>query len=318
VTRWRTIGAAVGAAAMMLAGVIGAAGAPLTWVSGTGADAGACPITAPCATLQYAHDQTDAGGMIAVLKSGAFGKLQITKSISVVAEGVEARVSGTVAGVAFCASSICINAGANDVIYLRGLLIDRSKDTDAATYPGMTVKSAGSVYVENCRFITGQTGVNVGFNSPIRFYMGDSIVTGTSLGIFADVRSSGASAKIVLNRVQSFRNTYGMRFLGSAAANSLTATVRDSVFAHNSIGLSVAITGAGTGSVALDGVTLAHNSTYGVDAFGPGTVRIGNSTVTNSGSKGLRASSGASILQYPGNRIDGNADDPTEVLRNRR
>src|SRR4029077_12685850 len=63
-----------------------------TWVGGTGTDSGACPITAPCKTFQYAFTQTLAGGTINVLSPGSFGPLDITKSVSIVADGVEALI----------------------------------------------------------------------------------------------------------------------------------------------------------------------------------------------------------------------------------
>jgi hypothetical protein len=46
-----------------------------TWVSGTGTDAGNCPITAPCRTFAFAHTQTNNNGAINVLTSGNFGPL---------------------------------------------------------------------------------------------------------------------------------------------------------------------------------------------------------------------------------------------------
>jgi len=58
-----------------------------SWVSATGNDTGTCPITAPCRTFAYAHDQTVANGTINVLSSGSFGPLTIAKRISIVAQG---------------------------------------------------------------------------------------------------------------------------------------------------------------------------------------------------------------------------------------
>ena len=49
-----------------------------TWVSGRGADQAGCgPIATPCRTLQYAHDNTTAGGEINVLDAAGYGSLAI-------------------------------------------------------------------------------------------------------------------------------------------------------------------------------------------------------------------------------------------------
>ena len=92
-----------------------------TWVSGTGTDTGTCPITAPCRTFQFAHGQTNANGGINVLSSGNFGPLIITKSISIVAQGVEAVIN---TGASDGGGGISVQASAAAVVSLRGLTID--------------------------------------------------------------------------------------------------------------------------------------------------------------------------------------------------
>src|SRR6516165_5242434 len=83
-----------------------------TWVSGVGDDANPCSRTAPCKTFPGAISKTAAGGEINVLDPGGFGAVTITKSISIIAESVEAGVlvSGT--------HAIIVSAGPNDVVVL--------------------------------------------------------------------------------------------------------------------------------------------------------------------------------------------------------
>src|SRR5262249_41797027 len=95
-----------------------------TWVSGVGDDANPCSRTAPCKTFAGAISKTAAGGEISVLDPGGFGAVTITKSISITNDGAgEAGIlaSGT--------SGITINAGANDIINLRGIVIDGAPPT---------------------------------------------------------------------------------------------------------------------------------------------------------------------------------------------
>ena len=89
------------------------------WVSGHGVDHAGCGApTAPCRSLQYAHDNIAAAGEIDVLDPAGYGALHVTKAISVVNDGGTAGVQST-SGIA-----IKIDAGSTDAIYLRGLNID--------------------------------------------------------------------------------------------------------------------------------------------------------------------------------------------------
>jgi hypothetical protein len=87
-----------------------------TWVSGKGTDRGGCPVTAPCRTFAFALTQTAAGGEIDVLDPADYGPVTITKSISIVNDGV-----GVAAIRASSGNAITINAGAGDSVHLRGL-----------------------------------------------------------------------------------------------------------------------------------------------------------------------------------------------------
>jgi hypothetical protein len=87
-----------------------------TWVSGVGDDANPCSRTAPCKTFAGAISKTAAGGEIDALDDGGFGQVTITKSITINGRGHLAGVlasSGT--------NGIIINAGASDVVVIRGI-----------------------------------------------------------------------------------------------------------------------------------------------------------------------------------------------------
>jgi hypothetical protein len=59
-----------------------------TWVSGVGDDANPCSRTAPCKTFAGAISKTAAAGEINCLDSGGFGAVTITKSITILCNGV--------------------------------------------------------------------------------------------------------------------------------------------------------------------------------------------------------------------------------------
>ena len=66
-----------------------------TWVSGLGTNSGACTQAAPCATFQFALNQTNAGGEINCVDAGSYGILTISKSITI---SCEAGTAGILAG----------------------------------------------------------------------------------------------------------------------------------------------------------------------------------------------------------------------------
>ena len=88
-----------------------------TWVSGVGDDANPCSRTAPCKTFAGAISKTATAGEINCLDPGGFGAVTITKSITIMCDGV---IGGVLAsGV----SGIVINSATAKVV-LDGLDIN--------------------------------------------------------------------------------------------------------------------------------------------------------------------------------------------------
>ncbi|MEA2903316.1 MAG: hypothetical protein QOI12_703 [Alphaproteobacteria bacterium] len=112
-----------------------------TFISANGNDAYNCSRTAPCRTLQTAHNNTTAGGEINMLDPGGYGRVVIQKSISIVNDGVGSS------GILVPASSIGIRiiAGASDKIHLRGLIIEGG---GIGEY-GIVFESGKSMSIEN-------------------------------------------------------------------------------------------------------------------------------------------------------------------------
>lgn len=111
-----------------------------TWVSGVGDDANPCSRTAPCKTFAGTISKTAAGGEINVLDPAGVGSVTITKSISIVVEGVTGGV--LVSGI----NGIVINAASTDNIILRGIDFEGL----GTSTNGINVLSAKSILIENC------------------------------------------------------------------------------------------------------------------------------------------------------------------------
>jgi hypothetical protein len=121
------------------------AGPNRTWVSGHGTDSGGCPVTAPCRTFAFALTQTAAGGEIDVLEPAGYGPVTITKSISIVNDGVGTAAIGVESG-----NAITINAsGLFDFVHLRGLTIEGHPGFGVSVGNGIQFNSGLNLAIEN-------------------------------------------------------------------------------------------------------------------------------------------------------------------------
>src|SRR3954453_2894518 len=123
-----------------------------TWVSGVGADANPCSLTAPCKTFAGAISKTFINGEIDCLDPGGFGTVTITKSITIDCTGTFGSIlaSGT-NGV-----NISIAVNANDpfrTVRLRGLSINGTGASGTigtrTGLKGVSITQAAAVFIED-------------------------------------------------------------------------------------------------------------------------------------------------------------------------
>lgn len=183
-----------------------------TWVSGVGDDANPCSRTAPCKTFAGAISKTAAGGEINAIDPGGFGGVTITKSISIVAQGVIAGVlvNGT--------NGIVVNAA----------------DTDKVVLDGLDLEGAG-LGVNGIRMTGG--GTLLIRNSSIRNFRG-----GTGFGV--DIQAAN-SARVVIDNTLINGNAGGINIKASAGVNIVilqhSLIENNSAFSANVDGLSTFI-----------------------------------------------------------------------------
>jgi hypothetical protein len=262
--------------------------------------------------------KTAAGGEINCLDSGGFGGLTISKSISIICEGV---IGGVLVGVV---NAITINdAGAGTaVVVLKGLDIDGSGDG----LSGIRFLSGAALHVKDSviRNFNGGPGYGIQFaptaGALSRLFVSDSLIINngsvTNDGGIVVQPSGSVSVRAVLDRVRVEGNSNGILALGGGT-QPIIVQIRDSVAAGNSLhGMAaIATTGALTALV-IDRASATLNLGDGIRAQGAGAlVHVGSSTVIgNIG--GLIAVSGGSILSYQDNKASGNGADggPTGVL----
>ena len=169
-----------------------------TFVSSFGNDANDCNRGTPCRTFQAAHDKTFDQGEVTVLDPGGYGAVRITKSISIMNDGVGQAgmlVSGGGAG-------ITIDAPSAGYVNLRGITIQGIGGSN-----GIRFNSGFALTIENCvvrshsndgiKFLpTGSSNLSVS-NTLVADNGGD--------GILVFPQGSG-SAKAAFNRVEAYNN----------------------------------------------------------------------------------------------------------------
>ena len=166
-----------------------------TWVSGHGADSGACGLAAPCRTFAFALSQTAAGGEIDVLDPAGYGTVNITQAISIVNDGV--GVAGIQAG--FGLNGVTINAGATDSVHLRGLTIEGL----GSGLSGILFKTGGNLEIENCVIRDFGNGINFSPSISSSFSVSNTIASNNSgPGIAIEPTGSGAIVTGVFSNVQ--------------------------------------------------------------------------------------------------------------------
>jgi len=284
-----------------------------TFVSAaSGNDANNCDRGTPCRTFQGAHDKTNSDGEVIVLDPGGYGTLTITKSISVVNDGVgEAGmlVSGSGTGV-----GIVINAGDASYVNLRGITIQGIGGFERA----MVINRAYSVTITNCVI---RNHVSDG----ILFQPQGSSLLSVSKTLVADNGGSGIlvrpstvsrAVKAVFNRVEAYNNSSDGIFVTAevTTGGTLNATIANSIAANNGNTGFAAFSGNGAAKVDVMVVrSVSANNLRGLvstsnSMTSTATLRVGQSTVMGNATSWSVFSTDGILQSYGNNRIDGNGD----------
>jgi hypothetical protein len=275
-----------------------------TFVSSVGNDANDCGRLTPCRTFQRAHDNTLANGEITVLDPGGYGAVTITKTISIINDGVgEAGVlvSGGLTG-------ITITAGASDAVGLRGLTV---KGIGFGGGTGIQFNSGKSLTIESCaiRNLTGN-GIEFVANGSSSLAVSNTFVADNGLtGIFVGHVAAG-TVKAVVNRVEAHNNgASGIVVSGLGGGGVINAAVADSIASNNGgVGFAAASSAGGALSSLLVIRSVAANNGTGLVANSANAIlRVGQSSLIGNTTSWSELNSGA-VRSYGDNNIDGNGD----------
>ena len=278
-----------------------------TWVSGVGDDVNPCSRTAPCKTFAGAISKTAAGGEINCLDPAGFGAVTINKSLVIDCHYTE---GGALAG----GNGIVVNAGAGDVVVIRGL------DIFGVNPPtnGVRFIAGGALHIEDTvirRFnAAGSFGVSFQPAGSSLLFITNTTITqngsATGGGILIQPTGAAGTARVMMNNVRvddNANNDLQVNTTGNTTATGINIVIRDSTFTGSGTGINVVTpNGTQTAIVHLDNVTVANNSSTGILANGPtGTVRVNNSTITGN-AMGVNPLGGSQIGTFGNNRLVGN------------
>jgi hypothetical protein len=309
----------------------GAAGATVTttsvqtWVSGAAGanDSNLCTRTSPCATFQGAYAKTTAGGEIDVLDGGDFGPVNIFHSITIANDGAGTAAITPASG----GNGVEIDAGASDVVVLRGLSINGISAGSITV--GIQSFGGGALLVDHCQ-IRGfqQGGVGLLFtpssNGNGKLAVKDTVLSsdgGSSSAALFIQPTGGGTATVELERVQ-ILNSIGNGVRADATFSGPVDVELHDVTVDSASGgagiVAVSLTSGGPAVKLLaEHVTSTHNAGYGFKASGgTASIVLRHSTVENNGA-GLGASNGGQIFSYGDNSLaqntGGNGVTPTPI-----
>jgi len=280
-----------------------------------GNDANACDFAAPCRTFQRAHDQTNDQGEITVLDPGGYGSLVITKSISLVNDGV-GEASILVSG---GATGITINGNAGAYVNLRGITI---QGIGFGGSTGLVFNSGFALTITNCvvRNHTGNgivfqpmgTGVRrLAVSSTLVADNGQNGIWVHPIGGDPNDMSAHFSHVLALNNSLDGILVDGAAGSDGSTVGNIISTVADSVaaangrggFAATNIGLVTVNMMVSRSVAASNGTGVRSIGTLGV---GP-AVRVGQSSLTGNASTWVISGS-AFLMSYGDNNVDVNGD----------
>jgi hypothetical protein len=287
---------------MMAFASMAQAQATRTWVSGVGDDVNPCSRTAPCKTFAGAITRTAVNGEINALDNGAFGNVTITKSVTIDGHENFAGVNNSQTTGATISFDSFAGTDVRKTVRLRNIVY-QGLDTGLRAIRILGANSGGSeVHVEDC-IIDGNFGNPGRGIEDVRSGGGKLFVTNTTVrnnggtGIVVIPSAGAARIDAVISNVRVFNCGFGI-----VASSGARMTVTNSIVSGN-LNHGFGVEGpVGAAELHISNCQISSNGIGVLQAAG-GTVRVGNSEITNSV---LNGTSGT-VNSYGNNRAGGNA-----------
>jgi hypothetical protein len=263
-----------------------------TFVSGSGLDTNPCSLQAPCRSFAAAVLVTNPGGQVTMLDPAGYGTVTITKAISIVNDGGgEAGINAPGAS----QDAITINAGAGDVVNLRGLTLNGV----GTGRNGISFNHGGALNIQNC-VIRGfaLTAVLAQPTTSAAVTIADTIVSNNNEGIV--INALGGTQTAYIERTVAIGNPSGGIGLDAAVSATLRGTIVDSVATGASGASGFAVGGAGATVTLIN--SKAINNFTGLNVGSGATMYISETTVAGNSADGF-LNNAASLQTFSDNYI---------------
>jgi hypothetical protein len=280
-----------------------------TWVSATsGSDSNPCTRAAPCLTFAGAVAQTAAGGVISCLDPGNFGAATITKALTINCE--ETLGSGLASGT----DGIVVQAGAGDVVTLKGLEFEGvNSGLNAVRFLSGKELHVHKFQIRNFT----NSGIDIEPSNSTRVFLADGYISDCGVGGsgFAAILvkpNSSANASVSINHVLMEDNLNGVFADGSGGGGHVLVQVKDSVVSGSSNnGISISSVGPSATADVVNNV-IRYNGNIGAVVTGAAAIlKLGGNTITDNAT-GV-ASSGGTLQSFKNNQIADNGADGTPI-----
>ena len=303
----------VAVVALGACGLVDHAHAQISYVASYGSDETLCGRTTPCRTFAGALSIAPAGSEIRCLDTGAYGRVTITKSITISCESMAAPIE-----LSSSIPAVTINATPSDVIVLRGM--DLYSFTFSPSQFGIVFNSGGSLIIEDCavRNTVGGQASSAGIlfrpsSGTSTLNISNSLFTGNGTGTQGagvQIAPTGSgSANVTISDSKFSGNVVGIRADTNGTSGSVDLSVVNAVVADSKYHGIVALAATGRVFASVAGSTVTNNLGEGLRAVGANArIRVGTSWVTGNGT-GVVSASGGRVQSYGDNKINGNTTD---------
>jgi hypothetical protein len=272
-----------------------------TYVASYGNDgntASNCGPTTPCRTFSAAMGVTDSGGEIIVLDSAGYGRITITKSLSIIAP------AGIYAGLVAGSGQNAVDIATTGVsVVLKGLTINGQ----GVGNNGIAMTEGSRLTVESCE-IANFFNLGLGVGNGVDARILDTVIRDNyaGIGVFEGAKATISNARV-----------FGSSYVGiySEGAASVTAVqIADSVIRGTDYDRGIALVSLGTSATGKLSVTRTTISGSGTgisvetyDSTATSQLSIIDSTVT-SNNAGLKTvgSAGSPVLTVSQTLVTGN------------
>jgi hypothetical protein len=246
------------------------------FVASYGSDSNPCTFGSPCKTFQLAVDVVADGGEVTAIDSAGFGQIAIDKSVTITSpNGVEAGIATPSGGTA-----ITINTtNSANIVNLNGLTLD---GVGGATN-GIDVANGAILHVRNCVIRNfANDGILIQQDDPnsFQFSISDTQISDNGNDGIETNSAFAFSLFGVLDHVDIENNAGNGLALTNTVSQPMLITVRNSIVAQNSTGVSANNLGA---QIVITRSTITENTTGVSTSNGAQVTSYGDNNISNNG-----------------------------------